>query len=245
MYREYKISTGRYTGSYRVYLHKDYWRKDYPDIPLKEWTVDTEYETGDWVLSMDGFVCQVLNVNPLVNKVNHTTLFVRFPMCTVTYYTKNDGTKKFANFYAMFTSREKDNVSGGRITLDSGKKIKFATLVSQGMNVFEAYKKAIKDIAITIRMKRHIYALFQDKLVRNTLMTELKPFVDKLNSRITEDQIIEHLELLLMKSRQGSQNHRENIKFIMELKGMITPQSNKRTIEDANYQEIIPPQLPV
>jgi len=244
MFREYKISTGKYSGSYRIYLHIDYWKKDYPDNELKVWLEDTEYEQGDWVQSMDGFICQVLNVNPLVNKVNHTTLFVRFPMCTVTYYTKKDGTRKFSNFYAMFTSREKDNVSGGRITIDSGKKIKFATLVSQGVNVFQAYKESINDISTNIRMKRHIYALFQDKLVRNTLMTELKPFTDKLNSRITEDQIIEHLELLLSKSRQGSQNHRENIKFIMELKGMITPQTNKRMIENADYTEILPQQLP-
>jgi len=244
MFREYKISTGKFTGIYPIYLHPDYWKQDFPDIPLKKWLEDIEYEQGDWVQSMDGFVCQVLQVNKLVNKVNHTSLFVRFPMCTVTYYTKKDGTKKFSNFYAMFTSRERDNVSGGRITIDAGSKIKFATLVSQGMNVFQAYKTAVKDIGITLRVKRHIYALFQDKLVRNTLMNELKPFTDKLNEVITEDQIIEHLELLLSKSRQGSQNHRENIKFIMELKGMISPQANKRIIEDANYHEVPPPQLP-
>lgn len=244
MYREYRIQSGNYVGIHKVYLHPDYWRKDYPDSKLKVWTEDIEYEAGDWVLSMDGFVVQVLKVSHLKNVI--TVLFIRFPMGSMTLYQKKDKTYKFSNFYALMTPYERNSVNkGGRVDKTSTGKIRFAYLVSQGVELFSAYKEAFPfKYKQYFTIAREIKHLLQDDLVRNTLMTELKPFTDKLNERITEDQIIVHLEELLEKSRKGSQNHRENIKFIMELKGMIKPESNKRMIENADYTEILPQQLP-
>lgn len=244
MYREYKIQSGSYVGTHKIYLHPDYWRKDYPDSVLKVWTKDLVYEVGDWVQSMDGFVCQVLKVSPMKNVI--TVMFIRFPMGTMTLYQKKDKTYKFSNFYAIMTPYEKNSVNkNGRVDKTSTQRIKFAYLVSQGVELTSAYQQAFPfKYKQYFTIKREIKHLLQDELVRNTLMTELKPFTDKLNERITEDQIIVHLEELLEKSRKGSQNHRENIKFIMELKGMIKPESNKRMIENADYTEILPQQLP-
>jgi len=76
-------------------------------------------------------------------------------------------------------------------------------------------------------------------------MEEVSLFKDKLNETISDDRILDELDQLLSKSRKGSMAHRQNLELILQLTGyMDNPLSKKKQIENADYTEILPQQLP-
>lgn len=242
MHRQYKITQGKLIGEYKIYLHPEFWRKDHPDIPLKVWTVDTDYLEGDWVQSMDGFVCQVLRLRVMDKK--RKMLWVRFPMCTVVVYQKKDLTWKFTNFYAMMTSKKSD--SAGEVDDKASTKQAFVRFLLSGLSPVDALKKAQGSYQLKNKYQNTTNAIkmLKDKVVRRMIMEEVSLFRDRLNEVIPDERIINELDELLSRSRKGSMAHLGNLKFVMELKGLYNPEPKKRIIEDANYQEMPPPQLP-
>ena len=244
MFREYKIQQGKLEGTYKIYLHKDYWLKDYPDTELKEWTVDTDYKESDWVLSMDGFVVQVLKTRIMDYK--RKMMWVRFPMCTVALYQKVDKAFKFTNFYAMMTSKRVDSVGGVSDSL--AEKQAFVRFLLSGLSPVEALKKAKGSYQLKNKYQNTTNAVkyLKDETVRRMIMEEVNIFKDRLDEVISNERILDELDQLLSKSRKGSMAHLGNLKFVMELKGLYQPETTKKKyIEDAQYQEVIPPQLPV
>jgi len=245
MFREYKIIKGKLKGTYKIYLHKDYWKIDYPNTILKEWTIDHNYTIGDWVQSMDGFIVQVLSVRLL--KFKRHLQWVRFPMCTSQVYERVNGEYSFSNFYAIMTSFDRTKLGLG-YNDNTIQKQEFVNHLLSGMTLIDAYNKVFSKYRITNKYstERTILKLLKDKTVRDIMLEEAKSFQSELNKVISDERILEELDQLLSKSRKGSMAHLGNLKFVMELKGLYQPeQTKKKFIEDANYQEIIPPQLPV
>jgi len=243
MFREYKITQGKLIGTYKIYLHKEYWLKDYPNVILKEWTIDTEYSDGDWVLSMDGFVVQVLRTRLIDAK--RKMLWVRFPMCTVALYQRVDKSIKFTNFYALMTAKKVDSL--GEVNDSHAHKQAFVRFLLSGLSPIEALKKATGNYQIKNKYQNTSNAtkMLKDQTVRKMIMEEVSLFKDKLNETISDDRILDELDQLLSKSRKGSMAHLGNLKFVMELKGLYQPElPKKKYIEEVNYQEILPQQLP-
>jgi len=240
--REYICrSHGQEISKNIIYDSEDDFRK-YFDFELKRWG-NLNIKAGDWVIADDGFIVQCLKATQYQSK-RHIIYYFRFPMGTF-IITKCKEKLYISSFYAQFTKPNKSRI--GIVENSKMRKIKFATLVFAGIPIEKAYTQTF-----TYGMKTAGYAfkkgieLMRDETVKLELKNQLDNFTSKLKDRFTEDALIDELEQLLSKSRKGSMAHRQNLELILQLTGyMDNPLSKKKQAEQAEYTEIIPPQLPV
>lgn len=209
---------------------------------LKQWS-DLSIKDGDWVIADDGYIVQCLRSREYHTE-RHTLYYFKFPMGTFTI-TKYKTKLYISTFYAQFSKPNKSRI--GSVTHSKISKIKFATLVFAGIPIERAYSQVY-----TFSMKSPYYTfkkgieLMKDEVVRLELKNQLDSFTSKLKDKFTEDDLINELDQLLSKSRKGSMAHRQNLELILQLTGyMDNPLSKKKQAENAEYTEIIPPQLPV
>ena len=78
-----------------------------------------------------------------------------------------------------------------------------------------------------------------DKIVRNEISNQLQTFVTQVDDTFSIERLVTELDRLLTLSKAGTKDHRENIEFIMELKGIRKRQNSKPgKIEEISYEEI-------
>jgi len=242
--REYnRRSGGEIILTSTIYDSIDEFKSYYPNKELKRWG-DTSIKKDDWIIADDGFIVECLS-SKMYQTVRHILYYFRFPMGTfcITY---SKGKHYIPAFYAQFS---KPKLSG--IGTSNGKeinqKIRFATLVMSGFDFGQAYKMCYPNgvLGSDTCFKKGL-KLMNDKIVKVELQNQLQSFTNKLKDNFTEERLIDELEELLSKSRKGSMAHRQNLELILQLTGyMDNPLSKKKQAEQAEYTEIIPPQLPV
>lgn len=225
-----------------IYDSVEEYKRDYPDKEPKRWG-DIGIASGDHVIADDGFVVECLSARIYQGK-RHMLYYFRFPMGTFTI-TESKGVFYTPAFYAQFS---KPNLS--RIGTTDGKlqkeKIRFASYIIAGFDIGEAYRRCFPHgiMGSDTAFKKGIN-LMRDEIVKIELKNQLESFTNKLKDKFDEDRLITELDELLSKSRKGSMAHRQNLELILQLTGyMDNPLSKKKNIEEADYKEIPPPQLP-
>jgi len=232
--REYVIREGSmYAGIHNVYENTDECRSvlNNPDVNIHKWAVDDykQYQVGDYVQAEDGYVVQILVIREMKSKKQRQgrTVFIRFPMGTFAVYEKADGTVNYPRFYAMFTAGDKAS-AGGRSrsnftgNADEAKK-RFATLIAEGFDHKDAFRTAFGYYRILTpsQIEKKITKLFNDKVVIQELRELIKPYNDNIKNKFPDKLLLGHLSDLLSKCKKGSLQHRENLRFIMALRGII------------------------
>jgi len=231
--REYTIREGSmYSGTHFIFENEDEFRSkiSYSNAKLYKWTVDDfrDYQVGDYIVAEDGYVVQILAIREMKTKKQRKgkTVFIRFPMGTFAVYEKVDGTVHYPRFYAQFTSGDKASASGRSRSNFTGSKDeakkRFANLIFDGIDSRTAYRLAFsyKRIITNSQIDKKISSMLKDEIVINELRTLSKPFRNKFDDLFAVDHMIQQLQDLLSSCKKGSAAHRENIRFILRLKGL-------------------------
>lgn len=199
-------------------------------------------ESGKWTEAEDGYVVPIIYTTQM-----NTRLLVRVPMGTFAVYTNKSGETKWQKLYAQFANGDFYRINGVAKPIDQSTNLTVSRLVSliiAGVHPTTAYAMARGKYIKSGLCKTKVRHILKTKAFRMELQNQLQPFKGKLKSKFTEDKIIKELESLIDNSRPGTLNHRENIKFIMELIGMIdSPVEKKRKAEEIPYEDVPPPQI--
>ena len=231
--REYVIrGESIYAGTHFIYENEDEFRSKVTtsNVKLHRWTIDSfyDYEVGDYVVAEDGYVVQILAVKEMKSKKVRIgkSIFIRFPMGTFAVYEKADCTVHYPRFYAQFTTGDKASASGrcrSNFTgmKDEAKK-RFANLLFSGIDNRKAYRIAFnyKRFITNCQIDKKISDMMKDEIVITELKILSKPVQDKIDNLFSIDKMIQHLDSLLSNCKKGSASHRENLRFILKLKGI-------------------------
>jgi len=224
------------------------------EYPLKKWGVGPieELKAGDWVIADDGYIVQILRIKSFPNKNGSRTFFVRVPMGTFAVYflkSKIETETKgwvWRQMMGQFGLPQKSSINHRSRLFSPGKinKIKFATLFLSGIPMTKAIKIIYPNTKYLTKNQLLIKAtnLMDDKVVQAELREQVSKFKDDIEDTFSNERIINELDLLLERSKKGTDTHRNNIQFIMELKGMYTSQKKikKSDIQDVTYTEVPP-----
>ena len=258
--RQFTIRKGVYAGEHIIYDSIEEARSEGKRVYSPWYTNDVE--PGDWCVSDDGYVLQLLKRDKLVNKRHKSgqyTDYFRFCNGTFYVYYAKGGKRSIKNFYGVASANHKSSLGntsalGKYMTL---KKKHFVTLVSQGFDPYHAYVRAYK---VNGASKNNIWIqvnkLLSDPVVKTELMEQLKPVIFKLEKQIQketgaetlQDWLVDELTKLLAKSNKITpKDRRDNIRLVISLfgepLGFSTPKTKSKEISEAEWQELPPPQL--
>lgn len=243
-------SRSPFVGEHIVYDSVEEFKKEKgEDYPLKKWGEGNieELAAGEWVIADDGYVIQILRTRSFPNKNGSRTFFIRVPMGTfAVYWTKGKGWV-WRQLFAQFGYGQKSSVNHRARLFSPGKmnKIKFATLFLSGISMVKAIKIIFPDLRhLTYnQLLMKAVRLMDDEVVRAEIRTQIAKFSDGIEEKFGDKRIIKELDMLLDLSKKGSDAHRSNIQFIMELRGLYssqTPKKSGKQIADAEFTEVPP-----
>lgn len=237
-------------GEHIIYDNPEEFESKRPGMGYKIWGhPDTDIEQlkiGEWIRVDDGYVIQVLHLKRFGNKTGGDTFFVRVPMGTFPVYMTKKGWK-WRQLYAQFSSPHKSSISqrsrlytGGHI-----EKIKFATLLLSGINLTTAVRMTYPNLHRVKKNQLLIKAakLMDDVIVRQEIKTQMAKFKDDISNKFGDERILTELDDMIKWSKKGSDAHRVNIQFIMELRGLYDPPTKgkkMKSIPEASYTNVPP-----
>jgi len=258
--RKFTIRKGKYAGEHQIYDSIE--EAQQHDITPKSPWYTPDVEVGDWCLSDDGYVLQCLKRDTLINKRHKSgqrTDYFRFCNGTFYVYYAKGGKRRIKNFYGVASANHKSSLGntsalGKYMTL---KKKHFVSLVSSGLDPYNAYIQAYK---VQGASKNNIWIqvnnLLSDPLIRKELMEQLKPVILKLEQQIhketgaetLQDWLVDELTRLLTKDKKlSSRDRRDNIRLVINLfgepLGLSSPKLKSQTAIEAEWVEVPPPQL--
>ncbi len=256
--REFIIHRGKYSGKYKIYDNEGEYYK-YNSRKCKNWIEDDpeKFEVGEYITVNDGVVLPLLNITKLKTKENTIKGYLyKFPNGMASVYKRKDGTYYRSKFYGNFTnvdtySFSKKTPTQRNITKDSNKEL-FTKLIATGTSIMKsakiAYPKLFK-YSSTSSIKSKIITLLNDEEVIEMIKDNYNKFMEKLNQdpELSDEMLIQYVKEFIYNVRKGSQTHLNSIIPLLKLLGKIDPDFNinkKNNIEDAEYTEIPPEQLP-
>lgn len=262
--REFEVRRGLYTGKHIIYDSVAEAEANGIKNIKSPW-YRSDVEIGDWCVSDDGYVLQLLHKNTLINKRHvsgQKTDYYRFCTGTVWVYYGKRGKNNIKNFYGNVASSHKSSLGntpslGRYMTV---KKKYFVTLLASGVDPYSAYVKAYKTMQLFTKSAAYIWkqidTLLNDPLVRKELMKELKPTIVLLEDEIKKETgfsniqewLVNELSTLLTKTKGlRPRDRRDNIRLIVTLfaepLGFNSPKKSKE-ISEAEWQMVPPPALP-
>lgn len=239
--REFTIKHGNYVGIHNIYDNPK--EAEENGIAYIRW-FHNDITTGTWVWSEDGRVFQCLRQYDLINKQGQLTKCYRFVNGTVAvFFDHGNVAKKIGNLYADRVPTVKSTLSGKQVNeLNKEQYSVLAKLLVNGVDLYMA-------IRTVISWRRHVSSDFVNTVLehprfREAVLNEIKSFDNDIAEKFSDNVIIKHLDLLLQNSKLGTDAHRNNITFIMQLRGLLKAQNGKlKDAIEVPYNEEKPPLL--
>lgn len=241
--RKFFIRQGKFEGEYPLYESEAEFKAVFPDHVHVRWARDdyTKIQTGTWCESEDGYIMECLAVKKLVNKGGQTTFIYRFPNYLASVYIRKNGTQRWSKWFGNIASLDANSLSTYQRTGMVEQRIKFAAFVAAGMSLVKAYDMAVPGDKGPLGLRNNkLIRLMNDKLVVKQLSEHLSVFKTSIDNKFSNDRLLQEIDDLLVRSKKGSDAHRKNIEFILQLKGILKPVKNNE-IEEAKYEEEKPP----
>lgn len=244
--RKFYIRPGsRYAGEYPIYESEKEFREVFPDEYLFRWHRDDYHKlvSGMYAEAEDGYIMECLNAYKLVNKGGQTTYCYRMVNYLATVYIrKTDGVAKWSKWLGNISKIDGGSLADNSIDRQKELKIKFAAFVIAGLPIRQAFNLASVQNGILkpVSNNNKIISLMSDKVVLNQMREHLQIIKDGIDNRFNTQRLIQELDDLITMSTKGSDAHRKNIQFILELKGILDKRA-KHEIEDAEYKDETPP----
>ena len=257
--REYLLrGKSKYEGVHIIYDTIEEFHRLMPIAVVWKWAIDdliNQGDIGDWIQAEDGYIVQLLNRYPIKKKDKPITTYAfRFPMGTFGASIRVDGSVKYPQFYAQFTTADKNSMSGKSRALRSNdiNKVRFAMMVLAGMDPRKAYRAAFDNrrFLTMAQIDHKIMRLFMDEIVRDEIKQSVVAFKDDIKKKIPMSKVIEKIVSHWDGVKSGSSEEQKAIEFMMEIHDVVIVDGStgKRKItnkiEDAEEAELIDSQNP-
>lgn len=243
-------------GEHIIYDTEAEFEEKNPGMKWKKWGFFNieDLQVGDWVRADDGYIVQVLRIRTFQYKDYKNVYYVRFPMGTFAVHWR-EGKKewRFRQLLAQFTPACKNSLSG-RARAYRGiriNKIKFATLLTCGVRPITALKMAFPKNKFNLLTKQQLLGkavkIMSDEVVRTEITNQLQKFNKDIIQKFGDERMVKELDDLLAMSKKGSDAHRGNIQFILELRGLYSKSESKKVnkVKEVAYEEVPPSEAEV
>lgn len=259
--REFRVRRGLLKGEYIIYDSIKEFQDNNPGVEYKVYPDDIDnLEVGDWVQAEDGYILQLLHIKKPFLRGDNPNKVTQYFFCNSTpYATRGKKGVKTRKFYGQFAYPNNHRLSDGIVDIKINEAL-FMDMVLRGEPILKAYylclhkkQRPVNKIRATIE----IFNIFRNKKIMEAFDNKLPTLLTELAKEFDEKWVKDQLKDLIDNSKKGTKDHRENLKFIMELQGMVTKgmiaQSpsqpklpSKSQSEDASYEEIpnTPPPSP-
>lgn len=255
--REYEVLYGKHKGVYKIYFNRHWLLLDHPDAKIVKWN-DPEMlnaKPGDWFEGTDGGCCQLLDLKIVEPKWRYKDYWTYvYTFChTILKQLVRKKDMHFPKHYfnvlispvnrSRYTSFREEYYVQSRYKIDVIRKLKF---IYRTCILGEDITKAYEDIYKRKRKKYQIYA-YAIKAYLETINKGLEmkeEFIAKLKQYFTDEKLMEEMIMLIERSRKGSDAHRQNLQFLLELLGYKENKKDKLIkAKDAEFEELKPPLL--
>ncbi len=199
-----------------AYESEEEFRKAYPDTPLiTDWK---QAEEGDWCVSDDGKIVQILKKGCFVDKKKRDNNYIR----TVIGMFNHRGSSPFVGTIKdeiyRFTKKTGYQVKTGGYLTDA--KRHFAKYVAHGMDPVEAYQKAFPKTTSLDHAERRSTLLLKNKTVRQAVDKEIENLMSEVG--ITKRYLLETTKDVIDKIDVRDNDKLRAIETLMKISGLLS-----------------------
>ena len=199
-----------------AYESEEEFRKAHPDTPLiADWK---QAEEGDWCVSDDGKIVQILKKGCFVDKKKRDNDYIR----TVIGMFNHRGSSPFVGTIKdeiyRFTKKTGYQVKTGGYLTDAKKS--FAKYVAHGMDPVEAYQKAFPKTTSLDHAERRSTLLLKNKTVRQAVDKEIENLMSEVG--ITKRYLLETTKDVIDKIDVKDNDKLRAIETLMKISGLLS-----------------------
>ena len=199
-----------------AYESEEEFRKAHPDTPLiTDWK---QAEEGDWCVSDDGKIVQILKKGCLVDKKKRDNDYIR----TVIGMFNHRGSSPFVGTVKdeiyRFTKKTGYQVKTGGYLTDAKKS--FAKYVAHGMDPVKAYQKAFPKTISLDHAERRSTLLLKNKTVRQAVDKEIENLMSEVG--ITKRYLLETTKDVIDKIDVRDNDKLRAIETLMKISGLLS-----------------------
>ena len=199
-----------------AYESEEEFRKAHPDTPLiTDWK---QAEEGDWCVSDDGKIVQILKKGCFVDKKKRDNNYIR----TVIGMFNHRGSSPFVGTIKdeiyRFTKKAGYQVKTGGYLTESKKN--FAKYVAHGMDPVEAYQKAFPKTTSLDHAERRSTLLLKNKTVRQAVDKEIENLMSEVG--ITKRYLLETTKDVIDKIDVRDNDKLRAIETLMKISGLLS-----------------------
>jgi len=209
-----------------LFESQDEFREYHSDIPLiTDWRHSNK---GDWVLTDDGNVCQVLHLGILKKNTKKETTFIRTIIGSFICSDNVDMVGPMrTNMHTFSTEGKSPSVRKKERMHATEKEFLFSKYVAKGDDVVEAYMKAFPS-------KKEDYAKSQAKLLLKTDRVKklIREEIDKYlaEAEITPLYLLEEMRHIIDKGGTSDRDKLTAITTLMKLSGMMDTEKQTESV---------------
>ena len=199
-----------------AYESEEEFRKAHPDTPLiTDWK---QAEEGDWCVSDDGKIVQILKKGCFVDKKKRDNDYIR----TVIGMFNHRGSSPFVGTIKdeiyRFTKKTGYQVKTGGYLTDA--KRSFAKYVAHGMDPVEAYQKSFPKTTSLDHAERRSTLLLKNKTVRQAVDKEIENLMSEVG--ITKRYLLETTKDVIDKIDVRDNDKLRAIETLMKISGLLS-----------------------
>ena len=199
-----------------AYESEEEFRKAHPDTPLiTDWK---QAEEGDWCVSDDGKIVQILKKGCFVDKKKRDNDYIR----TVIGMFNHRGSSPFVGTVKdeiyRFTKKTGYQVKTGGYLTDAKKN--FAKYVAHGMDPVKAYQKAFPKTISLNHAERRSTLLLKNKTVRQAVDKEIENLMSEVG--ITKRYLLETTKDVIDKIDVRDNDKLRAIETLMKISGLLS-----------------------
>ena len=199
-----------------AYESEEEFRKAHPDTPLiTDWK---QAEEGDWCVSDDGKIVQILKKGCFVDKKKRDNDYIR----TVIGMFNHRGSSPFVGTVKdeiyRFTKKTGYQVKTGGYLTDAKKS--FAKYVAHGMDPVKAYQKAFPKTISLDHAERRSTLLLKNKTVRQAVDKEIENLMSEVG--ITKRYLLETTKDVIDKIDVRDNDKLSAIETLMKISGLLS-----------------------
>ena len=199
-----------------AYESEEEFRKAHPDTPLiTDWK---QAEEGDWCVSDDGKIVQILKKGCFVDKKKRDNDYIR----TVIGMFNHRGSSPFVGTVKdeiyRFTKKTGYQVKTGGYLTDAKKS--FAKYVAHGMDPVKAYQKAFPKTTSLDHAERRSTLLLKNKTVRQAVDKEIENLMSEVG--ITKRYLLETTKDVIDKIDVRDNDKLRAIETLMKISGLLS-----------------------
>ena len=199
-----------------AYESEQEFRKAHPDTPLiTDWK---QAEEGDWCVSDDGKIVQILKKGCFVDKKKRDNNYIR----TVIGMFNHRGSSPFVGTIKdeiyRFTKKTGYQVKTGGYLTEAKKN--FAKYVAHGMDPVEAYQKAFPKTTSLNHAERRSTLLLKNKTVRQAVDKEIENLMSEVG--ITKRYLLETTKDVIDKIDVRDNDKLRAIETLMKISGLLS-----------------------